>query len=203
MDFVPLTYSREQKRRNRKLMSRWIGAGALGVAQAPVLVLTGLVPLAEALPFGLTFVGFGLGVISMIAVPSTIADERRRNRQDARNEFVRTSLNEHYGLRLSPEQFAALSYPREDPGSGFQTYGSIKVQDQVDGGNFLERTLYLIATDGELKLSESRDGKRFKELKPARQSLETSTASSRKALAAPIDTEKSSQTQSVALSASA
>jgi len=176
MDFIPVTYSAEEKRRNRKLMSRWIGAGALGVAQAPVLVLTGLVPIAEALPFGLTFVGFGLGVLSMIAVPSTIADERRRNRQNARTEFARTSLNEHYGLRLSPEQFAALSYPREDPGSGFQTFGSVKIQDQVDGGNFLERTLYLIATDGELKLSESRDGKRFKELKPVRRALEGSSA---------------------------
>ena len=98
----------------------------------------------------------------------------------ARDEQIRSALNEHYGLDLTQAQFGSLGYPMDHPGPGFQTFGSIKVHDQVDGGNFLERTLYLTSTDGKLGLSESRDGKRFKELKPARHTLGSS--SSREAL---------------------
>jgi len=95
----------------------------------------------------------------------------------ARDEQIRSALNEHYGLSLTEAQFDDLAYPMDHPGPGFQAYGSIKVQDQVDGGNFMERTIYLNSTDGDLVLSESRDGKRFKELKPARRVIEGSSPS--------------------------
>jgi len=189
MDFVPVTYSREQKRRTRKLMLGWVGATSVAAAQFPILMATGVLLLSATEPwvFCTSMLGFlagSMGLVMSITAPSDWREQRKR----ARNEGVRASVNEHYGLNLSAGQFAALNYPETDPGKEFKTFGSIKVQDQVDGANFLERTLYLTATGGELKLSESRDGKRFKELKPARPAVEGSTSSPRAALESPRST---------------
>jgi len=173
MDFIPVTYTKEEKRqtRNSVITRLGVGAGLLGVVAALILTFGGsLEAIMLALPFSL--VGGLMAVIMAAEAPGEKASARKR----ARTERIRNSLNEHYGIRLNGEQFKALEYPDFDPGRGFGTFGSVKIQDQVDGVDFIERTIYLTAADGELKLSESRDGKRFKELKPVRRTLEASTA---------------------------
>jgi len=184
MDFVPIAYGREEKRRTRRSILTRLGIGSVFVSQAPLFVAVGVEGTWMAAPLTVALFGTIFTMLSIVMAP----EELERVRKQDRTERIRVSLNEHYGLNLSSDQFASLSYPEVNPGSEFQTFGSIKVQDQVDGANFLERTLYLTATDGELKLSESRDGKRFKELKPARHAVEGSTSSPRTALESPRST---------------
>jgi len=199
MDFVPVTYSREQKRRTRKSVLTRLSIGATSVVPLPALMAMGAPEnwILGSLPLAV------VGVFFTAMFAANAPEESRAERSANRANSIRESLNDHYGLNLSPDQFVALSYPTGSPGADFQTFGSIKVQDQVAGGNFVERTLYLTSTDGELGLSESRDGKRFKELKPARQALEAPKSSSREALEAPAATESLSPAPSVALGASA
>jgi len=184
MDFVPDIISREEKRRAVKSVLTRLGIGAVTVVQTPALMVAGV----EGTAILVSILIAALGAFGTLIAAAGAADQIGWLRVRNRAESIRASINEHYGLSLSPDQFAALSYPRGDPGKEFQTFGSIKVQDQVDGANFLERTLYLTATGGEMKLSESRDGKRFKELKPARHAVEGSTSSPRTALESPRST---------------
>lgn len=180
MDFVPIAYTRGQRRRTLKSIFTRIGVGAATTSPVPVLVAVGAP--GEAIFTAIMTGTFGilLALVSTVVVP----DEQKALRSRDRSDSIRSSINEHYGLSLSADQFEALSYPNSDPGAEFQTYGSVKIQDQVEGVNFVERTIYLTAANGELKLSESRDGKRFKELKPDRHALEA--AASRDTLSASV-----------------
>jgi len=148
----------------------------VGVAQLPALLGTGVLSVTAdgSIPFLLSVGVTMFGLVSIMPFSLVLQNERAATRMKARNEQIRSALNGHYGLSLTEAQFDDLAYPMNHPGPGFQAYGSIKVQDQVDGGNFMERTIYLNSTDGDLVLSESRDGKRFKELKPARRVIEGS-----------------------------
>lgn len=189
MDFVPISYSREQKRRTRNLLFGWVGTSAAAVAQLPVLAVAGI--FSSAADAGVYFVSIAVamgGLLGVLVSATSIPSDGRHIRMLNRRDSIREALNEHYGLDLTLAQFEALKYPENDPGPGFQTFGSIKVQDQLDGVNFVERTIYLTASDGELKLTDSRDGKRFKELKPARHAVEGSTSSPRTALESPRNT---------------
>jgi len=173
MDFIPVTYTKEEKRqtRNSVITRLGVGAGLTGVAAALILTFGGpLEAFMLALPFSL------LGGVTTAILAAQVPEEKASARRRARTEKIRNSLNEHYGIRLNGDQFKELEYPSIDPGRGFGTFGSVKIQEQIDGVEFVERTVYLTAADGELKLSESRDGKRFKELKPVRHTLEASTA---------------------------
>jgi len=172
MDFVPVTYSKEEKRRTRRIILKILGVGAASVIPAPVLIAMD----ADGIWVFGSFMMATMGVLMPTIWATIIPEEQQAVRREDRAERIRDSINEYYGLNLSSDQFASLSYPEVDPGADFQTFGSIKVQDQVDGVNFIERTIYLTASDGELKLTESRDGKRFKELKPVRRALEGSSA---------------------------
>jgi len=205
MDFIPVTYTKEQKRRDRRVMSGFIGGGAVGIAQLPALLGTGALSVSTGggLPFLLSVGVTMFGLVSIMPFSLILQDDWAATRAKARSEQIRSALNGHYGLSLTEGQFESLGYPMDHPGPGFQTFGSIKIQDQVEGGNFLERTLYLNSTDGDLVLSESRDGKRFKELKPARPALEAPKISSREVLEAPAATESLSSAPSVAQGVSA
>lgn len=204
MDFVPANYGRRDANKySLKLGLGMAGISSAAIAQLPVLMEMGILGPGSGM-WGLTsFMGSLFGGVGLIVAVGVPLEERETKLQRARKERIWQLIQERYGLSLSWEQLDALSYPKTDPGNSFQTFGSFKLQDRVDGANFIERTIYLISTDGELKLSESRDGKRFKELKPARPALEGSATSSREALEASTDHEKTPQTPSLALGASA
>lgn len=199
MDFVPTNYGRKDaNRRSLKLGLGMAGISSAATAQFPVLLAAGvLVP--GSVVWGIaSLMGSlfgGIGLILAVGVPLEERETRLRRVRDGR---ILELIYERYGLFLNGNELRALSYPNSDPGTAFQTFGSIKLQDRVDGANFIERTIYLIATDGELKLSESRDGKRFKELKHARPVLEKSTPQS--ALESP---QEAVEVPAAALSASA
>ena len=85
-----------------------------------------------------------------------------------RNGEIQAELTEHYDLELTEEQVKVLDYPVSAPQDDFEVYGSVPLRTQREGADFSERTVYLVWAEGELKLSESIDGKNFKELEEAR-----------------------------------
>lgn len=177
MEFVPVSYSKEEKRKTRKILAGVISLGT-GVATFPtgLTLLDGVVSTAEVVFPALGIAAFILTAIASSFVPGI----REGTRKAARDEGLRAALNLHYGLRISSEDFAGLSYPYERPSSDFEVFGSILHQERVSESSFVELKFYLVWMGGKFQLSESRDGKRFKELKPAR--LELAATSQKTAL---------------------
>jgi len=85
-----------------------------------------------------------------------------------RNAEIQAELTEHYDLELTEEQVKVLDYPVSAPQEDFEVYGSVPLRTQREGADFSERSVYLVWAEGELKLSESIDGKNFKELEATR-----------------------------------
>jgi len=167
MDFVPLSYTPEQKRRTRITL---LGSTALSlgvVSILPIVILTGNFGPGSPLVRGLALLVVISPVFGLlgIALSATVPHEMKELRKKERIEKLRVSVGKHYGLTLSVAEFAALNYPLDRPTGKFQVYGSIIRMDQVSGAAFVEQKIYLVWADGELKLSSSRDGKRFKELR--------------------------------------
>lgn len=172
MDFVPFTKTPKQKRRARitTLGSATLTSGLLSVL--PIFIFTGAYGPGSYLPQAVVFIGtlfaplagLSVGIPSIFMIPS----EMKRIRKSERFEELRAAVGKHYGLTLSASEFAALNYPLDEPTEHFRVYGSIIRLDQVSDTAFVERKIYLVWMDGALKLSSSKDGKRFKELPLAR-----------------------------------
>lgn len=168
MDFIPVSYSAAAKRRARKLISGWIalGAGIPAIASALVF-MDGSLSKGEMPPL---FLSCGFIMVGLFgAFMETELQQERL--QSERNSELRSSLNEHYGLKLSKEEFAGLGYPAVEPSSDFEVFGSFLHQERSSESSFVERKIYLVSMDGELKLSSSKDGKNFRELKPVQRKL--------------------------------
>ena len=182
MDFVPFTYTPEQKRRNR---IRFFGAVALSsglMSVLPVFLLAG-VSIAElsATAFCVA-AGASMGGAVAGVITSTIPSEMRMEWKRKRAEALRVSVGRHYGLELTAAEFAALNYPLNAPSKSFRVYGSILKGIQVSDSEFVERKISLVSMEGELQLSSSKDGKRFKELPQARPELPAAPAQAQSAL---------------------
>jgi len=168
MDFVPVTYSKEEKRRTRKLVLGMTSLGA-GLATVPTVLvfLDGVLSAFEAIVPGLGVGTLFATLMLSVATPAELASARNKRR----NEELKASLNRAYGLRISDEDLKGLSYPKEHPSSDFEVFGFMLHREQVSESSFVELKVYLVWMDGRFQLSKSRDGKNFRELKPAQRVL--------------------------------
>lgn len=168
MDFTPIPHSKRP--RTLKRVFSWLrsGLGVLGLAQFPVVTVMTMAASNSVMLASLLVAG-GSGIAMFLSLVNS--DIQRDRIVELRAERIRTELNKHYGLELSAGEFATLRYPEEDPGSDFQSFGSITKIVQVSDSSFVERKIYLVLMDGELKLSSSKDGKRFKELPHAQRAI--------------------------------
>jgi len=111
-----------------------------------------------------TFLGIfmlvGGGAAELIGSPSW------QDRHEAQAWEIRPQIEESYGLDLSTDEIIDLKWPESTPERDFKVFGSVVNQKQVEGAQFIERTVYLVWADGQLQLSESEDGKSFTELEP-------------------------------------
>ena len=124
-----------------------------------------------------------LMVSNRLRVASDMALEKQSyDRDRARMELIRSELNGHYGLELSSEDLKALSYPGAQPTSDFSVFGSIVRQERSSENSFVERKIYLVWMNERMQLCKSKDGKTFKELKPARRAIEAQSQSTPAAL---------------------
>jgi len=73
-------------------------------------------------------------------------------------------VQDRYGVKLTPEQLSALSYPSSRPGDELQTYGATVLEEKVEGDLYRKQKVQLISENGKLKLSHYENGKGFKEL---------------------------------------
>jgi len=111
-------------------------------------------------------VGLVLTVIGMSVTPNTL--DELSAKLGAQTASAQAEIEKVYGLELTESEVEALKYPTEAPEKDFNVYGSILQREQIEGAQFVERTIYLVWADGELQLSESEDGKSFDELEAAK-----------------------------------
>jgi hypothetical protein len=168
MDFTPIPHSK--KPRTLKRAFSWLGSGlgALGLAQFPVVTVATMAASSSVMLVSLLVAG-GSGIAMFLSLVNS--DIQRGRIVELRAERIRAELNEHYGIRLTARDLADLRYPEAKPSSDFEVFGSMLQRERVSESSFVELKIYLVWMDGRFQLSKSKDGKSFKELKPARQEL--------------------------------
>jgi len=166
MDFAPVVYTAEQKRRTRNSILRPVALGFVLMFLIPALIVVGFES-EVGLPnfFGVFSVILPVGgffaFLYALFTPDTLREKRLRDRA----ESLRVAVGKRYGLELTEAEFSALAYPEEEPTTSFEVFGSIRRSKQLSGANFVEHTIYLVWADGQIQLSESEDGKHFSELR--------------------------------------
>lgn len=116
---------------------------------------------------GMTFGLAALGLTSFATVPF---DKVRAESQaildavDARTDTVQTKIQKDYGLKLNAKEVNALEYPEKAPKEDFKIYGQLVSSNKGSQLKLPSDSVYLIWTDGELKLAEG-SGKSFTEIK--------------------------------------
>jgi len=110
----------------------------------------------------------GLAVIVVGAVSSPNYGQLFEDQLRDQTASAQAEIEDTYGLKLTESEVQELAYPYGVPESDFKVYGSILQREQIEGAQFIERTIYLVWADGELQLSESEDGKSFDELEPTK-----------------------------------
>jgi len=168
MDFAPVIYSAPERSKTRRIVAGIVSLG-VGLATVPtgLALLDGVLSISEAF---LPSIGVTL-LIGTAIVSSSVPEARAVTRKEKRKEELRAAFNGHYGLRMSSDDFAGLSYPDVQPSSDFEVFGSMLQRERVSESSFVELKIYLVWMDSRFQLSKSKDGKSFKELKPARQEL--------------------------------
>lgn len=160
MDYTPLTFS-----------SFWttFNWGLIGIVIGIVIVT----PLGMSLwdsgstskkrvNAGLALVVVGFISLVSVAVTSVVTATQESGRsEEARAEFAET-LNSLYGTDITAGEVGYdLRYPRAEPETDFEVFGSVERDSEKAGGGFERQTIYLIWQDDELRLAESADGEVF------------------------------------------
>lgn len=101
-----------------------------------------------------------LAACFLIALMSTTA-----NRPEQIEAF-RQAVSERYGVELSDEELVELDYPREEPSTDFEAFGSFSETNRI-GDKIISNTTHLIWENGELFLADS-SGEELAELETAR-----------------------------------
>jgi hypothetical protein len=163
MNFIPITYTAKEKRATASLVLGVFGLGVglliLGIAVLSVGLrgegsnwnMLGMIPLLAGLAL----------MLSACLVPLAREDRRLA----LRSGRILSELKARYGMDFDGGQLAALSYPDSAPTSNFERFGSLRNAQRLSGSRFVESTIYLVWMDGKLQLSESKDGKNFRELR--------------------------------------
>ena len=112
--------------------------------------------------FGLFIGAFVLVIAGALLLVGGSSSERSTQRAEAQDE-----IRSAYGLELSEYEVQALRYPTEAPDEDFKVLGSIEQREQVEGVQFVERTVYLVWADEKLGLAVSEDGENFEPLPAA------------------------------------
>jgi len=109
--------------------------------------------------FSLLFGGAVLALVGFFLLFGGQSAKLSAQKVEAQAEIKAT-----YGLELSEYEVRALRYPTEAPEESFKVLGSIEQREQVEGVQFVERTVYLVWADEELGLAVSEDGESFEPL---------------------------------------
>ena len=113
------------------------------------------------------FFGSFFGGTALVLVGFVLTLSAEDSKRSAQNAEAQDEINSVYGLNLSESEVGALRYPTEAPDESFKVLGSIEQREQVEGVQFVERTVYLVWADDELGLAVSEDGENFEPLPAA------------------------------------
>jgi len=124
-------------------------------------------PTLAVLGAGMTFALMAVELTSFAVVPF---DKLKAESQaiidaaDAQTSTVQAEIQKDYGLRLNTKEIDTLEYPEKAPREDFKIYGQLQKIGKSSKLQLPSDSVYLIWSDGELKLAEG-SGKSFTEIK--------------------------------------
>jgi len=90
-----------------------------------------------------------------------LSDHAKRNALQERDSRVIAAIEEIYELELTESELAKLNYPKAEPESNFEAFGSIDKITKAGDEKLLERKLYLVWDEDSFGIFQSENGEDF------------------------------------------